>query len=147
MASHLNTANSRYHYVIVRHFRFQKCLPCTVTISLLCLNNPFFCKKTVSQAAFIHLYVLMHLAWKTVFLRFIITLMSSSCTHKPFAYALHCMLLQAVYFIPIKIFSSVIGSSLILTPTALYTAFAIAGDGVLITISPMDFAPNGPVGS
>ena len=49
--------------------------------------------------------------------------------------------------IPIKIFSSVIGSSLILTPTALYTAFAIAGDGVLITISPMDFAPNGPVGS
>ena len=31
VASHLNTANSRYHYVIVRHFRFQKCLPCTVT--------------------------------------------------------------------------------------------------------------------
>ena len=27
MASHLNTANSRCHYVIVRHFRFQKCLP------------------------------------------------------------------------------------------------------------------------
>ena len=47
------------------------------------------------------------------------------------------------YFIPIKIFSSVIGSSLILTPTALYTAFAIAGDGVLITISPMDFCTKG----
>ena len=107
----------------------------------------FPCKKPASQAAFIHLYVLMHLACKAGFLCFIITLMSSSCTHKPFAYALHCMLLQAAYFIPIKIFSSVIGSSLILTPTALYTAFAIAGDGVLITISPMDFAPNGPVGS
>ena len=63
------------------------------------------------------------------------------------AVSLHCILLQAAYSIPIKIFSSVIGSSLILTPTALYTAFAIAGDGVLITISPMDFAPNGPVGS
>ena len=31
VASHLNTANSRSHYVIVRHFRVQKCLPTTIT--------------------------------------------------------------------------------------------------------------------
>ena len=28
-----------------------------------------------------------------------------------------------------------------------YTHLAMAGDGVLMTISPMDFAPTGPVGS
>ena len=39
------------------------------------------------------------------------------------------------------------GNSLILTPTALLIALQIAGAGVLITISPIDFAPNGPVGS
>ena len=27
VASHLNTANSCYHHVFLRHFRFQKCLP------------------------------------------------------------------------------------------------------------------------
>ena len=30
---------------------------------------------------------------------------------------------------------------------AFWIALLIAGDGVLITISPIDFAPNGPVGS
>lgn len=49
--------------------------------------------------------------------------------------------------IPLYTFSAVIGSSRICTPTAFATAPAMAGDGVLITISPMDFAPNGPVGS
>ena len=48
---------------------------------------------------------------------------------------------------PITIFSLVIGNSRIHNPVALNTAWANAGDGVLITISPIDFAPNGPVGS
>jgi len=47
----------------------------------------------------------------------------------------------------IRIFSGVIGSSLCHTPVALYMACAIAGAGVLITISPIDLAPKGPVGS
>ena len=42
--------------------------------------------------------------------------------------------------IPFKIFSGVIGNSFTHTPVALYTACAIAGAGVLITISPIDFA-------
>ena len=46
---------------------------------------------------------------------------------------------------PITIFSLVIGNSRIHNPVALNTAWANAGDGVLITISPIDFAPNGPV--
>ena len=48
---------------------------------------------------------------------------------------------------PSRIFSAVIGRSRTRTPLALYTAFAMAGAGVLMTHSPMDFAPNGPVGS
>ena len=58
-----------------------------------------------------------------------------------------------IYFIssfsktPIAICSLVIGSSLNQIPVALAIACASAGAGVLITISPMDFAPNGPVGS
>jgi len=51
------------------------------------------------------------------------------------------------FFVPLHTFSGVIGSSLCHVPVALNTACAIAGEGVLITISPMDFAPNGPVGS
>ena len=47
--------------------------------------------------------------------------------------------------IPITIFSDVIGNVLTLTLVALYTAWANAGDGVFITISPIDLAPNGPV--
>ena len=35
----------------------------------------------------------------------------------------------------------------IVTPTAFWIALIIAGDGVLITISPIDLAPNGPVAS
>ena len=49
--------------------------------------------------------------------------------------------------LPRSTFSAVIGRWRTRTPQALYTASAIAGAGVLITISPMDFAPNGPVGS
>ena len=45
---------------------------------------------------------------------------------------------------PIAIFSGVIGSSRTQIPVALATACASAGDGVLITISPIDFAPKGP---
>ena len=33
------------------------------------------------------------------------------------------------------------------TPVAFATAWAIAGDAVLITTSPTDLTPNGPVGS
>lgn len=48
-------------------------------------------------------------------------------------------------FMPQYTFSAVTGNSLTLTPTALATASAMAGEGVLITISPMDLAPKGPV--
>ena len=42
------------------------------------------------------------------------------------------------------IFSGVMGSSQKRSPVALYTASAMAGRGVFITTSPMDFAPKGP---
>lgn len=48
---------------------------------------------------------------------------------------------------PIAIFSLVMGSSVKRRPVALYMASARAGAGVLMTISPMDLAPKGPVGS
>jgi len=48
---------------------------------------------------------------------------------------------------PMAIFSLVIGRDLIYKPVALYTALAKAGAGVFIGISPIDFAPKGPVGS
>ena len=50
-------------------------------------------------------------------------------------------------FFPKRIFSGVTGRFRILTPHAWNTASAMAGAGVLMTHSPMDFAPNGPVGS
>ena len=50
-------------------------------------------------------------------------------------------------FSPRRIFSGVMGRFRILTPHAWNTASAMAGAGVLMTHSPMDFAPNGPVGS
>lgn len=52
-----------------------------------------------------------------------------------------------VYFVAMAICSGVMGSSQNRFPVALYTASAIAGRGVLMTTSPMDLAPNGPVGS
>ena len=49
--------------------------------------------------------------------------------------------------IAINTFSGVIGKVFKFTLSPLYIAFYIAGDGVLTTTSPTDFAPNGPVGS
>lgn len=49
--------------------------------------------------------------------------------------------------IPRQTASAVIGRLEHETPVACRTASAIAGQGVLITTSPMDFAPKGPVGS
>ena len=50
-------------------------------------------------------------------------------------------------FSPSSSFSGVMGRWRTRTPQALYTASAMAGAGVLITHSPIDFAPKGPVGS
>ena len=47
---------------------------------------------------------------------------------------------------PISTFSGVMGSSRCHTPVARKTAWAMAGEGVLMTISPMDLAPKGPEG-
>ena len=62
VASHLNTANSCFHHVFLRHFRFQKCLPANshfnssyrlffIKIKLL---NHF---QLVSQAIFLLFYL------------------------------------------------------------------------------------------
>lgn len=52
-----------------------------------------------------------------------------------------------ILVIAINTFSGVIGKVFKFIPKPLYIAFSIAGDGVLTTTSPTDFAPNGPVGS
>src|SRR5699024_11000906 len=49
------------------------------------------------------------------------------------------------FWIPRSTFSGVMGSSRCHTPVACAMACAMAGEGVLMTISPIDFAPNGPV--
>ena len=61
------------------------------------------------------------------------------------AYSLPFLYASSLSKSPIRTCSAVIGSVRKRSPVALYTASAIAGAGVLITISPIDFAPNGPV--
>ena len=51
------------------------------------------------------------------------------------------------YSSPNSAFSGVIGSERTYLPVACATALAMAPSGVLMTTSPIDFAPNGPVGS
>lgn len=53
---------------------------------------------------------------------------------------------QLVYS-PSRAFSGVIGSERTWWPVACATAEATAASGVLMTTSPIDLAPNGPVGS
>lgn len=53
---------------------------------------------------------------------------------------------QLVYS-PSSAFSGVIGSERTWWPVACATAEATAASGVLMTTSPIDLAPNGPVGS
>ena len=48
---------------------------------------------------------------------------------------------------PSRAFSGVIGSERTWWPVACATADATAASGVLMTTSPIDLAPNGPVGS
>lgn len=48
---------------------------------------------------------------------------------------------------PSRAFSGVIGSERTWWPVACATAEATAASGVLMTTSPIDLAPNGPVGS
>ena len=49
VASHLNTANSCYHHVFLRHFRFQKCLP--VYSNLLTHFIPIFFMAVLTDEA------------------------------------------------------------------------------------------------
>lgn len=50
-------------------------------------------------------------------------------------------------YYPSRAFSGVIGSERTWWPVACATADATAASGVLMTTSPIDLAPNGPVGS
>jgi hypothetical protein len=55
--------------------------------------------------------------------------------------------LFSFFFSSLRIFSGVMGRSLILTPMALYIAFAMAGVVGSSEPSPVSFAPKGPSGS
>lgn len=55
--------------------------------------------------------------------------------------------LRRLAYSPSRAFSGVIGSERTWWPVACATAEATAASGVLMTTSPIDLAPNGPVGS
>lgn len=55
--------------------------------------------------------------------------------------------MRRLVYSPSRAFSGVIGSERTWWPVACATAEATAASGVLMTTSPIDLAPNGPVGS
>ncbi len=55
--------------------------------------------------------------------------------------------LRRLAYSPSRAFSGVMGSERTWWPVACATAEATAASGVLMTTSPIDLAPNGPVGS
>ena len=60
---------------------------------------------------------------------------------------LHFQSFEPIFCIPKSTFSGVTGKERTRTPVAAATAAVTAGAPVLMTTSPMDFAPKGPLGS
>ena len=58
-----------------------------------------------------------------------------------------CTTCSLTRYSPSRAFSGVMGSERTWWPVACATAEATAASGVLMTTSPIDLAPNGPVGS
>lgn len=104
----------------VLHFQFQKILKASMESECyLTIVSPH-CQQKVSL-------------WRTFFF-----ISKTPCQNRQGVF---------VYFAAMAICSGVMGSSQNRFPVALYTASASAGRGVLMTTSPMDFAPYGPVSS
>lgn len=104
----------------VLHFQFQKILKASMESECyLTIVSPH-CQQKVSL-------------WRTFFF-----ILKTPCQNRQGVF---------VYFAAMAICSGVMGSSQNRFPVALYTASASAGRGVLMTTSPMDFAPYGPVSS